>query len=405
MTVCNKVADIEWLTGSEAGSLLAELAEDSAPLHTASARLRKRLSPAQTHLLLEQVELRRRAAAKFTHAERLFFTRLALEQATDEWIAHYKASRFAPQRAGASPPPTFADLCCGIGGDLMALSEVATAIGIDRDPIAAHLAAVNAGVTVHCTDVAELDFDGIDAWHIDPDRRPAGHRTTSLEWCQPNLATIEHLLARVPHAAVKLAPATIVPADWAERCELEWISRDRECKQLVAWHGNLASAPGQRCATVIPTAASRGVPAPDPERRTIVGQPNQPISIAKQLERYVFDVDPAIIAARLTGVLAAEHDLRALGAGPTYLTGPRVIDDPALACFEVAEILPLQTRRLAQCLRERSIGQLEIKKRGVDIAPEKLRRDLKLCGTNAATLLIAQIAGRPSAILARRVSP
>ena len=33
-----------------------------------------------------------------------------------------------------------------------------------------------------------------------------------------------------------------------------------------------------------------------------------------------------------------------------------------------------------------SIGQLEIKKRGVDIDPEKLRRDLKLRGDNAATL-------------------
>jgi hypothetical protein len=304
-----------------------------------------------------------------------------------------------------APPqtsPIFADLCCGIGGDLMALSQIATAIGIDRDPIAAHLAAVNTGVAVRCTDVAELDFDGIDAWHIDPDRRPAGHRTTSLEWCQPNLEIIEQLLARVPHAAVKLAPATIVPADWAERCELEWISRDRECKQLIAWHGNLATAPGQRRATVIPTAASRGVPAPDSEHRTIVGQPNQPISIAKQPDRYVFDVDPAVLAARLTGVLAAEHGLAALGAGPTYLTGPRIIDDPALACFEVAEILPLQIRRLAQCLRERSIGQLEIKKRGVDIDPEKLRRDLKLRGSNTATLLITQIAGRPTAILARR---
>ncbi len=359
-------------------------------------------------MLLEQVELRRRAAAKFTHAERLYFTRLALEQSTDEWVAHYKASRFATPRAGASPAPMVADLCCGIGGDLMALSRIATAIGIDRDPVAAHLAAVNGGVTVRCIDVVDFGFDDIGAWHIDPDRRPAGRRTTSLEWCQPNVATIEQLLARVPHAAVKLAPATIVPAGWAERCELEWISRDHECKQLVAWHGNLAIAPGQRRATIL-FSSSRIVPrehnsaARGLAPRTLTGHPHQSIPLVGKPDRYVFDVDPAVLAARLTGALAAEHRLAALGAGPTYLSGPRTIDDAALACFEVVDILPLQTRRLAQYLRERSIGQLEIKKRGVDVSPEKLRRDLKLRGSNAATLLIAPIAGRPNAILAHRV--
>jgi hypothetical protein len=35
--------------------------------------------------------------------------------------------------------------------------------------------------------------------------------------------------------------------------------------------------------------------------------------------------------------------------------------------------------------------------------PEKLRRELKLRGDNAATLLITKVAGRPTAILAHRV--
>ena len=49
------------------------------------------------------------------------------------------------------------------------------------------------------------------------------------------------MLARNANAAIKLAPATKLPPDWIARCELEWISRDRECRQLVAWHGNLAA--------------------------------------------------------------------------------------------------------------------------------------------------------------------
>ena len=80
MTLCSELADIEWLTSRDAQAFLRELAESAVPLHTIVAQLRDRLSPAQTHLLLEQVDLRRRAAAKFTRAENLFFTRLGLEQ-------------------------------------------------------------------------------------------------------------------------------------------------------------------------------------------------------------------------------------------------------------------------------------------------------------------------------------
>ncbi len=425
MTVCTDLADYEWLTGEEACGLLNELAEHAAPLHTAVARLRDRLSPQRTHLLVEQLELRRRAAAKFTGAQQMFFTRIGLEQATDECVAAYKASRI--QRAAGFTPAVFADLCCGIGGDLLALAGESTALGIDRDPIAAHFAAANTGAATRIGDVADVDLADFAAWHIDPARRPGtrhgsrgGRRTTSLAHCEPDLATIERLLAEVPHAAVKLAPATEVPATWAEHCELEWISRDRECRQQVAWHGHLAEFPGCRRATVLqdhsPPRSGEG-PHKSPPRsgegpgeglivlRTVLGQPNIAIPTTDRVDRYVFDIDPAILAAGLKGALAAEHHLHALDGGPTYLTGRRSIDDAALACFEVAEVLPLQVRKLAPLLRERSIGRLEIKKRGVDVDPEKLRRDLKLRGDAAATLLITRVAARQTAILARRYSP
>jgi hypothetical protein len=202
----------------------------------------------------------------------------------------------------------------------------------------------------------------------------------------------------VPHAAVKLAPATEVPDCWADRCELEWISRDRECRQLVAWHGDLARSPGRRRATILPTACGL---AP----RTLIGLPYQTVPIRDRVDRYIFDIDPAVLAAGLKGGLALEHGLFALGAGPSYFTGPRPIDDAALACFEVVDMLPLQSRQLAPYLRERGIGQLEIKKRGIGIDPEILRRDLKLRGDNSAALLITPIASRPAAIVAHRAPP
>ncbi len=178
MTCCTEIADYRWLTGPEADQLLIDLAGRAEPLHAATARLRKELSANRVHLLLEQAELRVRAAAKFARPEEMFFTRLGLEQATDQWVAAYKASRFATlARRGA-----IADLCCGIGGDLLALGGVGSAIGVDRDPVAACFAAANvraAGVSEQVTlRVCEIDAftaGEFAAWHIDPDRRPGAN--------------------------------------------------------------------------------------------------------------------------------------------------------------------------------------------------------------------------------------
>ena len=212
-------------------------------------------------------ELRERAAAKFERAQSMFFTRVGLEQATDQWVAAYKARRFA----GRGP---VADLCCGIGGDLLALVAVGPAVGVDRDPISICLAAANARVygiapTFDTCDTTNFDARGLAAWHIDPDRRPAGHRTTSIDWSSPNRDDVERLLVAAPNAALKLAPAADVPAEWCERCELEWISRERQCRQLVAWHGELAGNLGERRATILSADGSFA--------RSIIGEANQPI--------------------------------------------------------------------------------------------------------------------------------
>jgi hypothetical protein len=326
----------------------------------------------------------------------MFFTRVGLEQATDEWVAAYKATRLIPRGAAGFTPAVVADLCCGIGGDLVSLAQRTRTLAVDQNPVAVHFAAANSGAAVRVADAAEADVRNVAAWHIDPDRRHQGRRTTSLEFCAPNLTIIESLLDLNANAAVKLAPATEVPTHWADRCELEWISRDRECRQLLAWHGDLAQAPRQRRATIVPNEHGLSV-------RTISGAPNQPPPIATKPDRYVYDIDPALLAAHLKGALAAEHGLSALHSGPTYLTGARPIADPALSCFEVTDVRPFEKRRLARHLREHSIGRLEIKKRGVDLDPDSLRRELKVRGDEDATLLVTLVGGRPAAILARRL--
>src|SRR5690606_20714223 len=100
-------------------------------------------------------------------------------------------------------------------------------------------------------DVMELDLESRSAWHIDPDRRPGGRRTTRTELHEPTDAQIDLLLERNPHGAIKLAPGCTPSDEWSDRGELEWISRDGQCRQLVVWFGSLATEPGMRRATLV----------------------------------------------------------------------------------------------------------------------------------------------------------
>ena len=64
---------------------------------------------------------------------------------------------------------------------------------------------------------------------------------------------------------------------------------------------------------------------------------------------------------------------------------------PFATCFRVLDVLPFDEKVLRAWVRERGIGTLEIKKRGTDVTPEQLRRQLKPSGPNRATLIVTRL--------------
>ena len=65
------------------------------------------------------------------------------------------------------------------------------------------------------------------------------------------------------------------------------------------------------------------------------------------------------------------------------------------------EELPYREKPLRAALRERGIGRLTIKKRGVDVVPEQLRKRLDLRGDDEATIVLTRVSGRGTALLVR----
>jgi SAM-dependent methyltransferase len=398
----HSLEDIRWLIGSEAGQLLHQLSIQRSSLVADAERLQRQHSRARVRLLLEQVELRRKAVAKFPDAAKMFFLAQTLEQATDIHVARYKAGRFPTgQRV--------ADLCCGLGGDSIALAERGPITAVDRDEATILLAEANlrnlterdnksSPHKFHAGDVTEFSVDSFAAWHLDPDRRASGRRTTQLASYAPGLETIERLRSECEEGVVKLAPATDVPESWQEQAELEWIGRDRQCRQQVAWFGGLARSPGLRRATVL-----RMEPGESATIATIVGHSGIRSPVSEQVGRYVFEPDATVLAAELAGALAQQYGLEALHPAVPYYTGDEAIDDPILQCFETTDVLPFDRKRLRKVFRERGVGRLEIKTRGIEERPEQIRRDLKLRGDGDAVLLLARLGRRVTAIVAKRV--
>jgi THUMP domain-like len=388
--------DFRWLVSEAAAPWLAIASEEEADGATARllSRLRRDLSAERAHLVVELAELRRRAKEKFSLAERMFFTRKGLEQATDEQLAANKANRFPAGEVTI-------DLCCGIGGDLVAIARRGTAQGVDCDPIAALLADANArAVDLPVDQCAAKSGDAMQtslecaAWHCDPDRRAAGRRTTRGELYEPTLEALDRLLGQNSCAAIKLAPATEAPAHWQEAAELQWLGSRGECRQQVAWFGSVARHPGRRSATVI---------GPDGAVRTVIGEATEPPPAVASLGRYIFEPHAAVLAAKLTAAVCDEHGIAPIASGIAYLTGERPIQDAALAAFEIRDVLPLDRKQLKAYCRERALGRLEIKKRGVEVDPERLRMEIVADGDNEATLIIAPLGGKSKVIVARRI--
>ncbi len=393
------MAELTALLTSEGLRLLDGMppVESAADVATAVTSLRAAgHSPDLVSAVVGQARLRTRGRAKFGDlAERMLFTRAGLEQATRLPIAARHAARF--RDAGVA---RVADLGCGIGGDALGLAGFGMKVtAVDADEVTAAIAAYNLApfgrdVEVRQGLAEEADLSAVDAVWLDPARRSAGHtettRTRPADWSPP-LDWVFELAARMP-VGVKLGPALdrdLIPADM----EAQWVSADGSTVELVLWSKSLARDGVRRAALVIRGDAAHELTAD-------ADAADAPV---RALGAFLHEPDGAVIRARLIGDVARALEAGMLDERIAYLTSDAALTSPFVSSFRVREVLPADVKALSKALRERGIGRLEIKKRGVDIDPAVLRTRLKLTGSESATLFVTRIGTRRTAILADRI--
>jgi SAM-dependent methyltransferase len=347
---------------------------------------------------LAQHELRERAQPKFSRALDMFFTRAGLEQASSEPVARYRARRYGEAAH-------VADLCCGIGGDLVALAASHSVLAVDRDPLHLEMAQANAGVygvarniTPVTADVRAADLSGVRAVFIDPARRTerrrlrAGDSDPPLGWCLS-------LADRVHRVGIKAAPGLpheVVPPGW----ELEFIAVGRELKEAVLW--SPAQATVTRRATIFTAAQA---PVHLTAARPDGGPPGRVVVAVRPPGDYLFDPNPAVTRAGLVQELAVLINAWKIDDQIAFLSADAPARTPFARVLRVMDSAPWDQKRLPARLRALDVGAVDIRRRGLAGDIDRLHRQLKLSGSRRVTLVMTRVANRPWALICQDATP
>ncbi len=388
------------LPQGRAALALASSFADPSSLAAATA-LRREFDPELAALAAHQVSLRAKARTKLgPGADAYLLTSTGLEQATRPRVAVWRAEQL--RERGIT---RLIDLGCGLGFDALAAAQLGIeVIGVERDPLtagaAAHqLAPVGGRVLLGDVEQAQELWAGADAScavFIDPARRSGDARSWNLSDLSPSWTFVESLAHGDHHLAVKLGPGVdrgVLP----ESLDRVWVSDHGDVVEASLFTP-LAGTPPRAGAVMLGPNHQHEVwrPLSEVEREAFEVAP---------IGDYLHEPDGALSRSRLVPALADELGVRLWSIDPHvgYLSSDQPIPSPWLHSYRVLDQLDPSVRSLRAWAQANRIGVLEIKKRGLDLDPAQLRRQLKLKGSASATLVLTPTPNGAVALVAQRI--
>lgn len=399
------LADIEFLTSPGGSQLLESLSgEDLSDNYTLTllTALRKHYTPQQAGAALEMARLRLKAVDKFgVESNRLFFSREALEQASDPHIRRWRTSLVSPDSG------RLIDACCGIGSDALAFAQAGCdVLGLDIDPARVAIARFNADVLGLKTRFEVADVTAVlpaaSTIFFDPARRDAqAKRIHHVEYYQPPLSVIKQW--SFDRVLVKLSPGVDLSQLEAYRGKVTFISVEGDLKEAMLMLGDVTvKNPHPN-----PSPSWRG--ALLPLAVLLVGDEvhywnrqheEHTVPLANP-SGWLIEPDPALIRAGLVQDVTSHFEGYMLDETIAYFTTETEPDSPWLRAWQILDWMPFNLKRLRAYLRERNVGQVTVKKRGTAVTPETLIPQLKLKGDNARTLVLTRCQGQQVVLICR----
>ncbi|MEE1620471.1 class I SAM-dependent methyltransferase [Zafaria sp. J156] len=408
MPAAPSVEDLAPVLSPEGFALLNGLPEGAAATEDAALALNLRLrkeghSPELATAVVHQARMRALAAAKLgPFAAHMILTRAGLEQATRLNVAALHARRFTT--AGVR---RVADLGCGLGSDAMAMASLELDVtAVELDPVTAAAATMNLmpwpNARVVNADATAFELDGFDGVWLDPARRTTTTSGTARifdpEAFSPPLSFVEALADRGLAVGVKLGPGLpheSVPGG----CEAQWVSVDGDVTEAALWFGPLARPGVRRSALVVRSGGSAELTSAEEYDAGASARGEVPLG---DVAGFLYEPDGAVIRAGLVAEALERVGGHLLDPHIAYFCAPERVESPFARAYRVLAVHPYNLKALRAWMKSERIGALDIKKRGMDVTPEELRRVL-LAGSGKknrkkATLVLTRIGERRVAV-------
>lgn len=386
------------LISAEGQALLESIRYDSkADVVGLVSSLRKQgHDPLTIAAVLTQAKLRKRAESKFGEfARSMLFSEAGLEQASRLKVAALHADRF--RKAGIQQ---VADLGCGIGSEAMAMAAIGIEVrAFEIDEVTAAIATFNLAplenVEVELADVTKIDLNQFQALFFDPARRDVGKskRVFDPKSFSPPFDFCVSEAIKKP-SGIKLGPG-LNKSEIPNQAEAQWVSVNGDLVELGLWFNSAKRPNVARSALLISGS----------EHFEITSE-NRDSDSAKlsDLKEYVYEPDNSLIRSGLISEFADPLELSLISPDIAYLSSSEIVSSPWIKGYRVLDNLAFDRKKLKAYLRERNIGILEIKKRGADISPEQLRRELSPKGEGAATLIITRVGDAHRVLVTQPIS-
>jgi len=337
---------------------------------------------------LETAILRKEAERKFPQADRMYFTRETLEQASPHQVSEYRSERYQDFER-------LVDLGCSIGSDTLNMGRMAPTTGVDIDPLRLAMARANADALgiPESVDFIQADLNSYlplkgsehCAIFFDPARRAGGRRVFSVNEYTPPLRIVSEWVTRFPALGVKISPG-VKKAEIADfDTELEFVSLGGELKEALLWFGPLKTA--KRRATILP--GSHSLTSEDQIDSLPLSEP----------QGYIYEPDAAVLRAGLVAKLGDQLGAFQLDPDIAYLTAEEEIPNPFSRAWEIEDWFAFNVKRLREYLRARNVGDLTVKKRGSPLQPEELIRMMRLHGDDQRVVFLTHLDGAPIIIV------
>jgi len=381
---------VEFLKNEESRNFFKELQKKSTFTINEVQKLIEESPEKPIKDLLTQVDIQKKIGWKLIYPEDLIFTRKGAEQCSSSLIAEYNASKMESYEK-------VADLCCGIGIDLISLAkkkEIVFAVDSDEETLLAaqfNCRSQNITNVIFINDKAENFKTEVDAVYADPDRRKNNKRNIKAEDYSPSLEDLLRLNIKFPNMIIKLSPAVNYKS-FKIRMDhtLEFVSEKGTLKEILLCLGDLKTKNVNRKAVLLPQSLN------------ITDDKVCNIAV-NRIDEYVYEPDPAIIRAGLAAELASKIGFNLIDDRSAILTSNHKIDDSYGKLYQVQEILPYSLRNLKIYLKANEIGELILKTRGFSESVETFRRKLRLRGKNKVIIYILKLSNKHLMLILKKI--